>query len=1267
MVVALLGLAPPASADHSFCLYGSGAGECVEPEGIAVEEESGRVYVVDRGNDRIDVFQADGTFLFAFGWGVDDGSGALQKCTTASGCQAGLSGAGAGQFAAPTSIAIDNEPLSPSYRSIYVGTDNFRVQKFDREGNFLLAFGSAGTGSGQFGSASAPIAVAGSSGDVYVGDPRSVVGGFDPRIVRFGPTGSPLGSCELPVPNARLFGLAVDSGSDVYAVFDEAGNGVRKYEWGEPDCAVLANIDAGTQTRRAIAVDGADDFYALQDSGSAGLFITKYDGAGAKLSRFGYGQIEAVLRGLAANSATGDLFGSEPFVGSTVPGVGNKVIHVDSPSPGPLVVSAEADPISNTKATLNGAINPEGEVSTYHFEYVDEATYLADIAANGPGHGFDSAERVPEEAGDDQAVGSPGDFELRSATSTQIGCPNPAVEADDPGSKCLIPDTDYRFRLVAENADGQGEAEAEFHTGPPIEIQATWSTEVGPDSARLHATVNPLGVPAVGHFEYIDDATYQVSNFDEAKQSSEIDFGSGEVGKSGSFFLAELASGTYHFRIVVDNPLIEPLAGPERTFATQEAPIASLPCPNDEFRTGPSAFLPNCRAYEMVSPVDKENGDIVTVGNINSNPAQLNQSAATGERFTYSSYRAFGDAQSAPFTSQYMATRSGQGWLSHGISPPRGVNILFLGGTLDTEFKAFSEDLCTGWLRHDTDPALAPSAPEGFANLYRRDNCPPAADTYATITTVSPPTREASHYAPELQGVSADGSHAVFRAEDALTGTANPGKKPTGSNFQCYDQSGTSLRLVSILPNGAASKSNCSVGTSYDVNDGRSDAVSHAISDDGSRVFWTAANSLGAGQIYVRVNAKNPTVAVSESVSKAAARFWTAAADGSKAIFTIDDGASPAESLYEFDVDEAQEHLIATEVEGVVGASDDGSRIYFVSREDLAAGASAGKPNLYLYEAGGGPGSYTFVATLVEGDVPASNNIPSPVSSEPYFHAARVGRDGEHAVFMTAATPTGYDSTDANSGQADSQVYLYDAGGNGGAGELLCISCNPTGARPVGRELLKGIGFGTGVWAAAQIPTFGSQLYGGRILSEDGERLFFESYEALVARDTNGRQDVYQWERGASRADCQAKGAELFVQSARGCLSLISSGASAKDSQLVDAGADGSDVFISTDSSLVSQDPGLIDIYDVRIGGGFPPPPPPNPPCEGEACQSPPPPPAEATPASSAFQGRGNVKSRKGGCAKGKRKVRRHGKAVCVKKQKRHGKRKQGRGGRAKR
>ena len=136
-----------------------------------------------------------------------------------------------------------------------------------------------------------------------------------------------------------------------------------------------------------------------------------------------------------------------------------------------------------------------------------------------------------------------------------------------------------------------------------------------------------------------------------------------------------------------------------------------------------------------------------------------------------------------------------------------------------------------------------------------------------------------------------------------------------------------------------------------------------------------------------------------------------------------------------------------------------------------------------------------------------------------------------------------------------------------------------------------------------------------RGLSDDGARVFFESYQPLIVSDTNGQPDVYEYEQGGV-GGCQV---------ASGCLYLVSSGTSSRGSWFVDASADGSDVFFTTAQQLVTADTdSAFDLYDARVEGGFPSPPK-LPECLGDGCLNVPPAPIDATPASLTFSGVGNV------------------------------------------
>ena len=645
----------------------------------------------------------------------------------------------------------------------------------------------------------------------------------------------------------------------------------------------------------------------------------------------------------------------------------------------------------------------------------------------------------------------------------------------------------------------------------------------------------------------------------------------------------------------------------------------------------------------------------------------------------------------APFSSQYLARRdSGAGWLTTPISPGEEGNKLLPveGVQLDNLFKAFSPDLSTGWNLTLTEPLLAPAATPKVPNLYRRNN---AGDgSYQACSTTAPSFSESN--GPQLQGVSADQNHAIWRVQNKLTEDASSADNEESGTpiFQLYECSfgageAADVRLISQLPNGKVSTAENTAGTAP-LDPAATDLVpsaswlANAISADGSRVFWTASPGFlyaaGApGPLYVRVNAsegqspvsgggkctksfKACTYSLSASVGGEAARFWGADPQGERALMTVETGSAKGD-LYLFDVDKAiageePKTLIAHKALGVLGASTDLNEVYFLSEEAIGGEGTAGKPNLYVYQAGEAPAT-SFVATLSALDAVLKTDNLTPINQRPDSHSARVSGDGQTLVFMSnssalAEATAGYDNTDLESGEPDAEIYRYVVG----TGDLACVSCNRSGARPRGRDIGVGLQSENDLWAASRLVPWETSLYAPRDLSEDGSRVYFESFEPLALSDTNGKADVYQWEQ-AGRGGCE-EGDASYVATSGGCVSLISAGKSPADSEFLDAGLEGEDVFIRTASSLVAQDPrGTIDIYDARVGGGFASPLSPPAECEGEACQSPPPGPNNQTPSSASFHGSGNLggEGRKPRpCAKGKHKVKPNGKARCVKNRK---------------
>jgi hypothetical protein len=153
--------------------------------------------------------------------------------------------------------------------------------------------------------------------------------------------------------------------------------------------------------------------------------------------------------------------------------------------------------------------------------------------------------------------------------------------------------------------------------------------------------------------------------------------------------------------------------------------------------------------------------------------------------------------------------------------------------------------------------------------------------------------------------------------------------------------------------------------------------------------------------------------------------------------------------------------------------------------------------------------------------------------------------------------------------------------------------------------------------------------YQPRYLLSDG-RVFFNSPDALVPQASNGLEDVYEYEP-VGVGDCTREGA-AFSERSGGCVSLISSGISGKESRFYDASESGDDVFFSTDSKLVPEDyDASYDVYDAHVCSSTAPchiVPVTPPPCtSGDSCKAAPTPQPEIfgpTP-SATFSGTGNV------------------------------------------
>jgi hypothetical protein len=629
-------------------------------------------------------------------------------------------------------------------------------------------------------------------------------------------------------------------------------------------------------------------------------------------------------------------------------------------------------------------------------------------------------------------------------------------------------------------------------------------------------------------------------------------------------------------------------------------------CPNASSRSGPSASLPDCRAYEMVSPVANEDGDVYVPETGSAGDAIATarpfRASADGDAVAYVGDPSAEGNGAIGFSvgNSYLATRpSAGGWTARDVQPP---------GVTYATYQAFSSDLSLGIL--DSPEALpeagVPEELDGYDLLYSRTS---GGSAYHPLFTTRPPNRlptkpgEGGGLGDFGSGAGAGSqkidpvlfaganagtstvpsfSHILFEANDALTGNAvDPGEEANN----LYDSIGGQLRLVNVLPSDATEPNkSATFGAPRDEDTSDPPDFSHDISADGSRIFWSSLNSAGGLEdLYVRENGTE-TVLISEG-----GRFWTANSEGTEAFFTKGD-------LYEWhEVDGVPTTTDLTpgvEVQGVLGASENGEYVYYVDTSD----------NLDLWH----EGVVTFIATLAPGDnntqVIASNGAESgdwrPGLAQ---RSAQVTPDGRAVVFMSSQSLTGY----PNEGLRE--VYVYEDE----TGRLFCASCYPGGAPPVltgykGNAGFLPLPFGGGVRSM--------NTYQPRWINEEGSRVFFDGEEPLVAQDTNGQQDVYEWERDGA-GSCQA---------AEGCVYLLSGGTSSDISAFVDASSSGNDAFIVTRAQLVPQDRNEDDdLYDIRVDGvqSLVPPA-----CTGTGCQGvPSAPPLFATPPSVTFNGVGNL------------------------------------------
>ena len=1243
----------------------AGNGALSKPSGVAVDQDSGEVYVLDSAfrrtpdnNFRINVYSATGTFLRSFGFDVaESGPGntgtGYEICVAANGdvCKKGTKGSGLGQIGASENneiaaedIAVSPPDGTPASGTVFLADKvNRRVNTYDLDGTSPGSIGSAA----QFDTNQPEDVAVDSRGILYAsnhtGDPfsgQNPIERYDTQGVN-GPVGflAPIASGvnenqQLTVSaTAGTFNLTFEGDTTADLPFNAS-------------CETISNA------LRALPSVGGPNLFSF---GSLPCTITFFNGLGAK----------DVPQIIAANGATPLSGGSGASVITTTPGQAG-------------LTSAGLSSGSSDLATDPDSDGPGADTDVL---YAGRGSVIQQFGPlNAPG-------LLAPPGADDDRHGTNGAF--NSANGLAVEPPTGRLYATSGGQA-------GQGVYVLDNA------------GPPPTATLDSVDGVTANSADLHATIDPNGPPATRyHFEYVDDATFQVSGFSNARSTPEVFLGAQEDPQAIDVTFEPAPIGLepntkYHVRLIaVRNfaspiatsalsfitlgvpPLAETAGAPVRTTTTAqlngrvtprgnattyhfeygtEGPCASSPCTStlsmpagtgqtselvaDEItglqpdttyhyrlvaengvgspvasldttvHTRASNQLPG-QSDEFPGPPGSDRAwEQVSIADSSGNPVSF----IYPEMFSNDGNRAvYGIAGGTPISSVgtllslYFSQRTSSGWQTNLITPPRDQLVgqkwsFALGSNNLSVMMAQNRGTDSGiqegqiWsLAPDSSPSLLNRMPGGEAQV----------------------------------GLSADGSRAVA----LLRGPLDPNHPAAAANEHVYDIGSATPRLVSLLPGNTVGP--CGAPNSFAI--GSQD--SNWVSEDGSLVYFEsrpAPPCSSLKQLYVRDLVAGQTKLISgPPLSGADCGGALIKAIPGAAFFATQSRLDPDDTeagsctdshndVYRYDLGDGSLACVTcvypgfdTGVQGSnssqVAVSEDGSRVYFTTTERLLPDAQVeGEEAIYRVD-GFESGDLTYIVSR--------DNVGTAQPS------VGMSADGSVLVFSSASAslnPLG----DVSDNGGTLQYYRYDDIDR----SLVCVSCPQDGSSPVAGVI-------------GELNQITPTDLNNRALSTDGSTLAFSTATPLVGADQNTPglghspepgSDVYEWRDG--RLILVTDGLTNWTEDTNGTVSAPN---------VAGVGPAGKDIyFIATAAYTPDAPDALMRLYTARIGGGihFPKPPPP---CPLEVCQGiPKGAPEEQEPASSNFSGPGNqTQTPPRLCPKGKRKVNRGGKSRCVKKQ----------------
>jgi hypothetical protein len=1196
------------------------------PEGLAVDQSTGDLLVIDAGESTVSRWNPDGTAanFSALGTNVIDakeGGGGKPCGEEPESCdQTPENGLSFGT-ASEVQVTVDNSG-GPTDGDIYVSQSFTRlVDIFGADGSYLGQLTAAG---GEAFEESCGVGVDG-TGAVYVGD-------YTKRAVhKFVPAANP----PVNADNTANFSLpqgpcsvSAGTGPSAGSIFVAAYEG-PVFKLDSTTGALAYEVSTGENVTEAVDPNSGNVLVATQAS------VLEYDASGPS-------QAVQASR-LAADSAVHGVAvdGSGQVYVSRAGEAGIEVFGPAVPAPTPTI--AAATNVTGTRATLNGSVNPEGvEVTECFFEYGETTSYgntapcketiptdseahavsanISGLAANGTTYHYrlvagnangaekttdktlvtgntvitEAATNVGATAATVSGILRPEGaefsacrFEYKLTTETsfeEAPCvPGPSeIEVDfaEHGVSAALTglrsNSTYEFRLAATNSLGvvTGKVLTFATNGPPqvTEIRALNATQ---GSATLEGKINPSGFATSYRFEWGPTTSYG----QQAPAEFEPYVGEGHQPVRVSAKLTGLSVGTtYHYRVA----------------ATSSA--GTTTSPDHVLETLNSCGLPEGRCFELVSR--GEAGPVAIPGETSSHIEMKYQAAPEGSGLAYPVESGYPDATKGAVV-LYRGLRGPSAWSSTQLSVP----LIAQNEQTDTPSGAGAVE----WLSHDlscgfaqafqpltSDAAMRLVREYGGSNLYRIN----PDGSYTAVTKLAPENPEVSASVSnyEIVGASQDCGKVLF-----LTRYRYPGIPGVGTS-RLYEWNEGTLRNVGVVP-GPSGEVVVEASPGY-VAGGGFGSYQNIVSEGGSRVFFSAIREtspnpaeIGAGGIFVRENgATTRDISLSEtSTPDEGANYQWASPDGSRVFFTANagltaDSSSEGTDLYMYDLEtEKLTDLTAyhgaggAQVRGFLAAAEDGSHVYFASRNRLVPGMgptlAENQSNETLSIYGASNGKFSFVGTFRED----TSEFRRVVLRYQGYWSSRVSADGRYLLFQSSTNITGYPGGNTR------QAYLYDA--DGGSEGTTCISCRQDGQASVAPPEYEVLPVDTAI---------GNFFDPARLLVvHNGEpRVFFSSPDKLAPGAVERQNNIYEWVHGQVFRLVSALEGQQSPSPTGGIFALFAG-----------ASSDGSDTYLATPETLTWEDgDARVSIYDARVGGGHPEPPPPPASClptTESSCQGP--------------------------------------------------------------